>query len=107
MVMGRFAAASSCRLKLPNGLVYTFGHLAAPNGTLGAARYVTEIRDPFDNVITFEYFHAPGPTDGVSVIRQYFPGSGSRDVTFTYDPETNMLATMTFMGRTWTYATQP
>ncbi|MGH9197007.1 MAG: hypothetical protein ACRD1T_14870, partial [Acidimicrobiia bacterium] len=94
------------KLKLPNGLVYTFGHLAEPNGLLGAARYVTEIRDPFDNRIEFTYFPAPGPTDGVWRIRQYI-GAAYRDVTFWCDPATNTVSIMHYNGRKWTFESQP
>ena len=45
-------------LKLPNGLVYEFGHVVNLGGTLGTARYVTVIRDPFNNRIEFQYFVA-------------------------------------------------
>ena len=41
------------------------------NGTFGAVRYVTEIKDPFNNRIEFSYFDAPGPLDGVQQIRQH------------------------------------
>ena len=58
-------------LKLPNGLVYQFDREVFLNDELGTARYVTEIRDPFNNRITFSYFNDPGPLDGVSQIRQY------------------------------------
>lgn len=90
-------------LTAPNGLVYTFGHLAQSNGLLGAVRYVTEIRDLFNNTLTFTYFDAPGPTDGIAQIQQHLGNGQTRTVTFTYDPSTNLLSTMTYAGRVWTY----
>ncbi len=59
-------------LKLPNGLVYTFGHLASADESplLGAMLHVTQISDPFGNTLTFSYFAAPGPTGGVQQIQQ-------------------------------------
>jgi YD repeat-containing protein len=89
-------------LKLPNGQVYTFGH-QANLGTLGLVRYVTEIRDPFNNKIEFSYFAAPGPLDGVKEIRQYLSAAQVRVVTFTYDSTLKALATMRYDGKTWTY----
>jgi YD repeat-containing protein len=94
-------------LKLPNGYVYTFGHVADLGGTLGIVRYVTEIRDPFNNRIEFSYFGAPGPVDGVSQIRQYLSATQVRTVNFTYDGARNSLATMNYNGRTWTYVHDP
>ena len=94
---------SNHTLKLPNGYVYTFGHVANLGGSLGDVRYVTEIRDPFANKIEFDYFAAPGPVDGVSQIRQYVSASQIRTVDFTYHATTKALASMTSDGRTWTY----
>jgi hypothetical protein len=96
---------SSHVLKLPNGLVYTFGHVSAASdgGELGSMRYVTEIRDPFDNTLTFSYFAAPGPTGGVQQIQQDLGSGQVRTVTFTYDPDSRQLGTMTYNGRTWEY----
>ncbi|MCA1563507.1 MAG: DUF6531 domain-containing protein, partial [Acidobacteria bacterium] len=90
-------------LKLPNGVVYTFGHSVYLNERLGTVRYVTEIRDPFNNRLTFSYFTADGPPDGVSQIQQYLSATQIRTVSFTYDPTLKALATMTYDGRTWTY----
>lgn len=98
---------SSHTLRLPNGLIYVFGHVAAPNGQLDAVRYVTEIRDPYNNRLTFTYFAAPGPTDGVASVTQHIDSWQTRTITFTYDPLTNLLATMSFLGRTWTYEYVP
>jgi YD repeat-containing protein len=90
-------------LKLPNGLVYTFGRNVFLNPTVGFVRYVTEIRDPFNNTITFDYFLAGGPPDGVREIRQDLGGGQVRTVTFDYDATYQALRTMTFDGRVWTY----
>ena len=73
-------------LKSPNGYVYTFGHEANLSGTLGVVRYVTEIRDTFNNTIEFSYFASPGAVDGVSQIRQYLAASQVHIVNLTYDP---------------------
>ena len=65
----RFLAVRQNRahsFKLPNGLVYKFDREVVLNDRLGTARYVTEIRDPFNNRIEFSYFDASGPPDGVS-----------------------------------------
>ncbi len=94
-------------LKLPNGYVYTFGHVAAPNGMLTDVRYVTRIEDAYGNSLVFTYFAAPGPTDGVQTITQDLGAGQSRTVTFTYNPTTRMLATMVYDGRTWTYNMWP
>ncbi len=94
---------STHTLKLPNGIVYTFGHQAYLGAQLGWVRYVTEIRDPFSNRVEFSYFAAPGPVDGVSQIRQYLGGGQVREINFTYDATLNGLATMTYGTKTWTY----
>jgi YD repeat-containing protein len=83
-------------LQLPNGRVYTFNRDVTLNTRLGDVRYVTEIRDPFNNTLTFTYFDAPGPIDGVASIHQTLSASESRDVTFGYDPTLNALTTMTY-----------
>jgi YD repeat-containing protein len=93
-------------LKLPNGIVYTFGRVVFLNPRLGTVRYVTEIRDPYNNTITFSYFAAPGPPDGVAQIRQVLAADQIREVNFTYDPTLKSLASMTYDGRTWTYGQQ-
>jgi hypothetical protein len=98
---------STHTLKLPNGLTYVFGHVAQTSGLLGPVRYVTEISDAFNNRLTFTYFSAPGPTDGIQQIRQDLGLGQVREITFTLNPSTNALATMTYGGRTWTYETQP
>src|SRR5688500_1001031 len=36
-------------LRLPNGLIYQFDRVVTLAGSLGTTRYVTEIRDPFNN----------------------------------------------------------
>jgi YD repeat-containing protein len=91
-------------LKLPNGIVYTFGQTAYLGPQLGTVRYVTEIRDPYNNRIEFSYFSAPGPVDGVSQIRQYLGGSQVREVNFTFDATLKAISSMTYNGRTWTYS---
>ncbi len=99
---------STHTLKLPNGLIYEFGHVAALGGSLGTVRYVTVIRDPFGNRIEFSYFAAPGPPDGVSQIRQILSPGQVRAINFTYDTTgINGLSSMTYGSRTWIYIQQP
>lgn len=93
-------------LKTPDGLVYTFGHLAAPTGLLGAVRYVTEIRDPFGNRVTFTYAAPPAPPGALARIVQDLGNGQTREVTFTLDPQTNALAALTYQGQTWTFQTR-
>jgi hypothetical protein len=94
-------------LKMPNGLVYTFGHLTYVNDRIGWARYVTEIKDQFNNRLTFGYFSAPGPRDGVAWVHQFLGSVGGvsqeRHVAFTYDAN-NSLSTMQYLDRFWTYS---
>jgi hypothetical protein len=78
-------------LKLPNGLVYQFDRNVFLNTQLGNARYVTEIHDPFNNRLTFTYFDASEPPDGVQTIHQDLGWGQTRDVTFTYDPRLKAL----------------
>ena len=91
-------------LKLPDGRIYTFGHETYLNDRLGVVRYVTEIRDVWNNRITFSYFPEPGPRDGVAEIRQHLGPSQVRVVSFTYDPTLKSLATMQYLDRTWIYS---
>jgi YD repeat-containing protein len=93
-------------LKLPNGVVYTFGHSVFLNARLGTVRYATEIRDAFNNRVTFSYFAAPGPPDGVQQIQQHLSATEVRTITFTYDATHNSLQTMAFNGRTWHFTHQ-
>jgi YD repeat-containing protein len=99
---------STHMLKLPNGVVYTFGRSVylMLNGMLQNVQYVTEMRDPFNNVISFTYFDASGPPDGVAQIHQDLGQGQSRDVTFTYDPTLRSLQSMSYNGMTWTYTQQ-
>lgn len=100
---------------MTNGLVYEFGHIGFPNGPEGVVRYVTEIRDPYNNRITFEYFGAAeGPTDGVKRIVQHLGSGQQREVTFAVAPMAGgyALASMTYTpqggtARTWTYTHAP
>ena len=107
----RAVGREPARLKLPNGLTYEFGHVGIPNGPEGVVLYVTEIRDPFNNRLTFEYFAShEGPTDGVKRIVQHLGSSGQqREVTFAVTPMANgyALASMTYDTRTWTYTHVP
>src|SRR5205823_6582065 len=55
------------------------------------------------NDVTFSYFNASGPADGVAQIHQTLSGTESRNVTFTYDQTFKALASMTYLNHTWTY----
>ena len=90
-------------LQLPDGRVYVFDREVALNERLGTVRYVTEIRDRFQNRITFGYFDASGPADGVAIIQQHVSASQIREVTFTYDATHKALASMTYLDHTWNY----
>jgi YD repeat-containing protein len=90
-------------LKLPSGLVYQFDREVSLNSQLGNARYVTEIRDPYNNRLTVSYFSAPGPPDGVQQIRQDLGSGQIQTVTFTYDSTLKALETMTYGTRVWRY----
>jgi hypothetical protein len=100
--LGRYDRATHT-LKLPNGMAYVFGRAVHVNDTLGTVRYVTEIRDVFNNRLTFDYFDANGPPDGVARIQQHLSATQIREVSFTYDAATKSLATMRYGARTWTY----
>ncbi len=93
-------------LKIPGGLIYEFGHVVNLGGSLGTVRYVTVIRDQFNNRIEFGYFSAPGPLDAVASIHQDLGGGQVRDVAFTYNAALNSLATMEYAGKVWTYTQQ-
>ena len=96
-------------LKLPNGVTYSFGHLATLPG-LGKVRYVTEISDPFGNRIDVEYgTSSNAPPEGLSRVTQWLSGSVKRVVTFTYDNATRRsVRTLQYSSggtaRTWTYS---
>jgi YD repeat-containing protein len=95
------------KLLLPNGLVYTFDREVYINDRLGTVRYVTDIRDPFNNWVTLSYFDAPGPIDGIQQIRQYLSPTQIREINFTYDSTYNSLRTMTYGSHVWTYDHNP
>jgi YD repeat-containing protein len=91
---------------LPNGLVYVFGYIGETSGPRGRVRYVTEIRDPFNNVITFEYGGNGSLPGSIWRIRQYLGASQIREVLFNYNGN-GSLATMTYDGRVWSYQYDP
>jgi YD repeat-containing protein len=97
---------STHTLQVPNGLVYVFGREVFINARLGTVRYVTEIRDPFNNRLTFTYFDGNGPPDGVERIEQHLGAGQVRTVTFGYDATLKGLSSMSYNGRTWTYQHQ-
>ncbi|MGE3841138.1 MAG: DUF6531 domain-containing protein [Vicinamibacterales bacterium] len=90
--------------KFPNGLVYTFGHVANVGGLLGDVRYVTQIADPFGNTQTFSYVSSPA--GALQQIQQQLGGGQTRTVTFAIDPSTNALASMTYNNQTYSFTTQ-
>jgi YD repeat-containing protein len=97
---------STHTLRMTNGRTYIFGWVGIGGGPDGQVRYVTEIRDPYDNRITFEYFQShEGPTDGVKRIVQHLGNGQQREVTFGVTPLTYgyALSSMTYAGRTWSY----
>lgn len=81
-------------LEMPNGIVATYGHLITDVGA-----YLTEIRDPFDNVITLNW---QSGTDTLLSIVQDLGFNQVRTITFN-GWTSDMTATMSFDGRTWTY----
>ncbi len=83
--------------------MYEFGHVVSLGGTLGTVRYVSVIRDPFNNRLEFSYFSAPGPVDAVSQIRQILGGGQVREINFGYDATLKGLSSMTYGSRVWTY----
>jgi YD repeat-containing protein len=92
-------------LKTPDGRVYTFNRDVNLGGSLGDTRYVTQINDVFGNQMTFSYFSAPGPLDGVASATQSVGGTETRVVTFTYGTY-GALSSMTYNGHTWHYDQQ-
>jgi YD repeat-containing protein len=89
----------------PDGLVYTFGHVGASNiaGPFGIVRYVTEIRDQFNNTITFSYEGMPGL---VTRARQTLSASQVRDVFFVYNSN-GTLTNIQYGNRVWTFQHDP
>ena len=59
-----------------------------------------ELRDPFDNVVTFTYESVQGLTYGVKTVTQNV-GSQTRIVTYSY--ESGHPTSMTYDGNEWTY----
>jgi YD repeat-containing protein len=78
---------------MPNGLVATYGQAF---GTYG--RYLTELRDPFNNVVTFQW---EAGTDHLQMISQWLNGS-ARYVTFTAWAG-EIAAGMDYDNRSWSY----
>lgn len=82
------------KLEMPNGLVLTYGHEPSSAGA-----YLTEIRDPFDNVITLAWQTGQGQL--LSVTQPL--GAGQTRVVSFANWADDMATSMTFDGRTWTY----
>jgi YD repeat-containing protein len=91
--------------RLPNGYVYVFGHVAETSGPRGRVRYVTEIRDPFNNRLTFEYGAGSLP-GSLWKIRQHLSPTQIREVVFGYNSN-GSLNSMSYDGRTWSYQYDP
>jgi YD repeat-containing protein len=87
--------------KFPNGLVYTFGHVAESSGPRGTVRSVTAITDPFGNSLTFTYHTGPIP-GAVLHITQTLGGGQQRDVHFDYRAD-GTLERMVYGGHEWFY----
>jgi hypothetical protein len=96
---------NTATLKLPTGVVYTFGKLVnLPGGE--DYLYATRIEDPFGNFITITYMAGAGePADGIDSIVQNL-GSQTRTVTFATDGNATRksIGAMSYGSRTWTYA---
>ena len=91
----------SYQLALPNGLVATYGHV---RGTYG--RYITELRDPFDNVITFTWETG---TDHLQTISQGLNGAvhaHARYISFDAWAD-DVAAGMSYSDKAWSYVWQP
>ena len=81
-------------LELPNGLVLTYGHEPTSVGA-----YLTEVRDPFNNVITLTWQAGQGQL--LSVTQPL--GSGQTRVISFANWADDMATSLSFDGRTWTY----
>ncbi len=84
---------STYQLALPNGLVATYGYALGTSG-----RYLTELRDPFDNVVTFQW---EAGTDHLEQIAQWLNG-GARYVGFGAWAG-DMAGGMSYGDKTWGY----
>ncbi|HSJ61066.1 MAG TPA: DUF6531 domain-containing protein, partial [Jiangellaceae bacterium] len=89
--------------KFPNGLVVTFGHIGEVSGPRGQVRYATEIRDPYNNTLTFTYAGMPGL---VTRARQNLNATQFREVDFTYNAN-GTLTNISYNGRAWTFQHDP
>jgi YD repeat-containing protein len=90
----RFTKATST-LELPNGTVAIYGHQPP-----GDHRYLTEIKDPFNNRITLSW-QAGQPT--LQSVTQYVGAGRTRVVTFSGWSE-DVADSFSYNGQTWTYA---
>jgi len=90
--------------KVPNGVIYTFGHIGEASGPRGQVRYVTAITDQYGNSITFQYNGAAGR---VTRAHQVLNAGQWRDVDFTYGGPGGRLSAISYAGRTWAFAYDP
>ena len=81
-------------LELPNGLVLTYGH--EPNS---AGAYLTEVRDPFNNVLTLTWQAGQGQ---LLTVTQPLGSGQTRVITFANWAD-DMATSLSFDGWTWTY----
>jgi hypothetical protein len=89
------------KLKLPSGLVYTFGPSV---GSSPGWAYTTEIVDPFGNSVGVAYF--TDPQDAISQITQTLGSGQVRTVTFGLNSTYKSIATMSYTGSrsyAWVY----
>lgn len=82
-------------LEMPNGTVAIYGHLVP-----GVGRYLTEVKDPFDNRLTLAWQPTIAVLDSVT---QYVGQGHTRVVTFSgwVSERPNSFS---YDGKTWTYA---
>ncbi len=91
------------KAKFPNGQIYTFGHIGEGSGPRGQVRYLTEIRDQFNNTVTFHYEGIPGL---VTRAHQVVSATQSRDVYFVYNAN-GTLTNIQYGDRVWTFQHDP
>jgi hypothetical protein len=105
------------KLRLPNGVVYTFGRSVVSSEEI---LYATEIADAFGNKVVIKYpISIFAPSDAIESVEQHLTTSQVRIITFTYvetliEPESGeprearALASMTYKpgtgaARTWSF----
>lgn len=89
------------QLFLPNGRRYTFNRFGTHPSSPQLVRYVTEIRDLFNNTISIDYYPAPAPVDAIRRITQPV-GGATRYVDFDLNGD-GRLRRMRANNREWNY----